>query len=109
MRYLITISYDGSKYYGFQRLNNERSVQKEIERALTKINKSKVEIKGAGRTDRGVHALDQKCHFDLDINISENGIKQALNSLLPRAWMVVSSCMTWKSGTRWRLSWPLCP
>ena len=84
MRYLASVSYDGSDFFGFQRLNNERSVQKEIERALTKINKSIVEIKGAGRTDRGVHALDQKCHFDLDINISENGIKQALNSLLPR-------------------------
>lgn len=83
MRFLASISYDGSNFYGFQRLNEERSVQRELEMALTKINKSKVTVKGAGRTDRGVHALDQKCHFDLDININEEGLKKALNSLLP--------------------------
>ena len=82
MRYLMTISYDGSKYYGFQRLNNENSVQKELERVLTKLNKKEVLVKGAGRTDRGVHALCQKVHFDLDINISSKRLINAVNSLL---------------------------
>ena len=82
MRYLMTVSYDGSKYYGFQRLNNEKSVQKELEDALSKINKSKVEIKGAGRTDRGVHAYGQKVHFDLDIKITPERLVNAVNSLL---------------------------
>ena len=40
MRYLISISYDGSKFYGFQRLNDLPTVQKELEDALTVINKS---------------------------------------------------------------------
>ena len=53
MNYVIEISYDGSKFFGFQRLNEEVSVQKVIEEALTKINKQNVEVKGAGRTDRG--------------------------------------------------------
>lgn len=82
MKYLISMGYDGSKFYGFQRLKNHETVQKRIEDALTIINKSSVEIKGAGRTDRGVHALDQKASFDLDINIDENHLKMALNSLV---------------------------
>ena len=82
MRYLITVSYDGSKYYGFQKLNNNKSVQGELEKALTKINKSQVFVKGSGRTDRGVHALGQRCHFDLDVNIEPNRLINAINSLL---------------------------
>ena len=82
MRYLATISYDGSKFYGFQRLNNEKSIQDEIEKSLSKLNKNFVEIKGSGRTDRGVHARGQKIHFDLDINISPERLINAVNSLL---------------------------
>lgn len=82
MKFLISISYDGSKFYGFQRLNNKETVQKKIEEALSIINKSPVEIKGAGRTDRGVHAIDQKASFTLNVNIDEGGLKDALNSLV---------------------------
>lgn len=82
MNYLITIAYDGSKFYGFQRLNELNSVQKCLEDALTKINKKEVVVKGAGRTDRGVHALGQRVSFKLDIKITEEGIKEALNSLV---------------------------
>ena len=83
MRYLVTISYDGSNFYGFQRLNNKRSVQDEIEKVLKIINKKDVEIKGAGRTDKGVHAYGQRAHFDLDINIPKERLKKALNDSLP--------------------------
>lgn len=82
MRYLISISYDGSKFYGFQRLKNKESVQKKIEEALSIINKKHVEIKGAGRTDKGVHAFDQKASFDLDIKIDCKHLQRALNSLV---------------------------
>ncbi len=82
MRYLVSLSYDGSKFYGFQRLNNHLSVQEEVEKALSKINKSVVVVKGAGRTDRGVHALGQCISFDLNINIDVENLKEALNSLL---------------------------
>ena len=73
MKCLASVSYDGSKFYGFQRLNDDPSVQGELERVLTKINKKGVEVKGAGRTDRGVHALGQGVSFDLDIDITEEG------------------------------------
>lgn len=82
MSYLIKIAYDGSKFYGFQRLNEEVTVQKTLEEALTKINKQNVVIKGAGRTDRGVHANCQCASFSLDINIDCEGLKEALNSLV---------------------------
>ncbi len=82
MYFLISISYDGSKFYGFQRLKKHFTVQQRIEEALTLINKKEVTIKGAGRTDRGVHAYDQKASFKLDINIDENHLKLALNSLV---------------------------
>lgn len=82
MRYLIRISYDGSKYYGFQRLNDKSTVQEDLEKALTKINKSQVVVKGAGRTDRGVHAIDQCVHFDLDVEIPPERLVNAINSLV---------------------------
>lgn len=82
MRYLASISYDGSKFYGFQRLKNKKTVQGELEKVLTHINKTMVLVKGAGRTDRGVHAFDQKVHFDLNIKIDGKHLLTAVNSRL---------------------------
>lgn len=82
MKYLITMSYDGSKFYGFQRLKNKDTIQKKLEDALSIIAKKDIKIKGAGRTDKGVHAFDAKATFDLDINIGESNLKKALNSLI---------------------------
>jgi len=82
MNYLVRIAYDGSKFYGFQRLKDNLTVQKVVEEALRKINKREVEIKGAGRTDRGVHAMDQCISFRLDIDITTDGLKKAMNSLI---------------------------
>lgn len=82
MKYLISIKYDGSKFFGFQRLKNKETVQGKIEEALSVIAKEKIEIKGAGRTDRGVHANDQKATFNLNINIEEDHLKEAINSLV---------------------------
>lgn len=82
MKYLISMSYDGSKFYGFQRLKNKDTIQKRLEDALSIIAKKEIKIKGAGRTDKGVHAYDAKVTFDLDINIKEYNLKRALNSLI---------------------------
>ena len=83
MYYLIKMAYDGSKFYGFQRQKGHKSVQEEIEKALTDINKQQsVYIKGAGRTDRGVHAYMQCASFKLDVKITIQGLKRALNSRL---------------------------
>lgn len=91
MRYLIQIKYDGSKFYGFQRLNNYSTVQKEIEDALKKIFKTNIVIKGAGRTDRGVHAYCQMAHFDSNQEIPSPNIKKALNTLLNK-YIYIQNC-----------------
>jgi tRNA pseudouridine38-40 synthase len=82
MNYVAKVAYDGSKFFGFQRLNDEPSVQKLLEEALSKINKHSVEVKGAGRTDRGVHANGQSISFSLDVDIDIEGLKDGLNSLV---------------------------
>ena len=85
MKYMASIKYDGSKFHGFQRLNNEKTVQKELEKALTIINKKDTLIKGAGRTDRGVHAYNQIIHFKLQFNIPPQRLKNAINSIIDKS------------------------
>ena len=84
MRYLITISYDGTAFSGYQKQPKERTVQSELEKALKEINAGKkVDVHASGRTDAGVHAIAQRVHFDLDINITCEKLSKGLNSLLP--------------------------
>ena len=74
MRYLITFSYDGSNYSGYQKQGNLRTIQNEIEMALKYINNGKnTSITCSGRTDKGVHALCGKAHVDIDVNITNFG------------------------------------
>ncbi len=85
MRYLITFAYDGSGYKGYQKQPKKKTIQGELEKALKTINNdTKVEVHASGRTDAGVHAHNQKAHFDLDINITPNNLQKALNSLTPK-------------------------
>ena len=84
MRYLITISYDGTAFSGYQKQPKERTVQGELEKALKEINGGKkVDVHGSGRTDAGVHALAQRVHFDLETKITCEKLSKGLNSLLP--------------------------
>mgnify|MGYP001049208465 CR=1 FL=1 len=69
MRYLAIVSYDGSAYQGFQKQINGLGIQEVIEKALSAMTQSKISIFGAGRTDKGVHALGQTFHFDSDLNL----------------------------------------
>lgn len=80
MKVLLVISYDGSKFHGFQRQKNVRNVQGYLEESLSNILEEKVIVKGAGRTDAGVHAYCQVVHFDTDKNII--GLKHKLNNHL---------------------------
>lgn len=84
MRYKAKISYDGSLYYGFQRLNELPTIQRELEKAVSIINKKETFVKGASRTDKGVHAYGQVIHFDLDYNIPVERLMMAMNAILPR-------------------------
>ena len=83
-RYKAIISYDGHDFAGFQRQPHARSVQEEIEKTLTRINKGQpVVIHGAGRTDSGVHALGQVLHFDLPEERDEEKLRFALDTQTP--------------------------
>lgn len=79
MRYFAIVEYDGSKFYGFQRQNDKKNVQGEIEKELSRIFVQDIKIKGAGRTDRGVHAKGQCFHFDSEKYIKPPYIKKILN------------------------------
>lgn len=83
-RYKIIFSYDGSNFHGYQIQPKLRTIQGELEKAVSYLNQqTKTSVQSSGRTDGGVHALKQVAHFDLNIEIPEYKIKQGLNTLLP--------------------------
>lgn len=84
MRYFMTVSYDGSDFKGYQKQPRCRTVQGELEKALKKINGDKdVSVSASGRTDAGVHAINQKAHFDLNQEIEPDKLLRSFNSILP--------------------------
>ena len=91
MNIKITFSYDGRQYYGLQKQKDKRTVQGEIEKALSTLFKTKTEINIAGRTDRGVSALKMCANFKTSYNIEPKKICYALNVLLPNDIRVLES------------------
>lgn len=82
--YKFTISYDGTKYSGWQsQCNTENTIQGKLENVLTRMTASKVEVIGAGRTDAGVHALEMtaNAHFVTQMNTAQ--ILEYINNYLP--------------------------
>src|SRR5699024_8636348 len=78
------ISYDGTNYAGFQIQPKLRTVQGELEKALTKIHKGEpIRIHPSGRTDAGVHAIGQVIHFESSLQLQEENWLNALNTFLP--------------------------
>ncbi len=84
MKVLCKVSYDGSFYFGYQKQNNQITIQEVIENVLKKITKKEINIYASGRTDAKVHAYGQMFHFESDLNMSELNWEKALNSLLPK-------------------------
>ena len=92
MRYLITYSYDGTNFFGYQFQEGLRTVEGELLRALKYINnKQDTKVFSSGRTDKGVHAKCQKAHFDLSVSITPYKLKCALNSNLPNDIHVIDA------------------
>ena len=79
INYLIKIEYDGTNFVGWQSQKNGKSIQDCIENALKKFLKKKTKIIGAGRTDKGVHAVSQFAHFKIKKKIDNK--KAFLNSI----------------------------
>jgi tRNA pseudouridine38-40 synthase len=90
MRYKMVVEYDGTDFAGWQRQANGPSVQASIEDALAEMTGTATAIRGAGRTDAGVHAFGQVAHFDSDANIPPLGFQRGLNALLPRSIAILS-------------------
>ena len=82
-RILLTVSYDGTGYVGWQYQNNGPSVQAALEEALEKALGRPVRVTGASRTDAGVHALGQRAHFDVCASIPPEKYPFVLNRYLP--------------------------
>jgi len=91
--YKLVIGYDGTDFNGFQvQPGQVRTVQSELEAALLRLYNKPVQVKGASRTDAGVHARGQAVAFSAPDVVPEQRIPLALNSLLPNDIVVYSAC-----------------
>lgn len=84
MRYFVTLSYDGTRFHGWQIQPNGISVQGELEHGLSLLLRTTVQVTGAGRTDAGVHARMMVAHFDYDGDVDCQQLAYKLNKLLPQ-------------------------
>ena len=83
-RYFLYFRYDGAAYRGWQVQPGERTVQGELQRALSVLLRGDVPVVGAGRTDTGVHARMMVAHFDAAEGLDCRQTVYRLNRLLPR-------------------------
>jgi len=81
--YQLLIEYDGTKFVGWQIQKNGLSVQEKIEKTIKRLIKKKIILVGSGRTDAGVHALEQSANFKTDYIIEDkNSFIKSLNFFL---------------------------
>ena len=90
MRYKIRLSYDGSAFCGWQIQNNARTLQGELEKALSTLLGSTIQVTGAGRTDSDVNAIGYIAHFDVpdEVSVEAAHLCYKLNAMLPREMVV---------------------
>ena len=84
-RYRLDIEYDGTSYAGWQRQTGQHSVQAAIEQAILGFCGEDVSLRGAGRTDSGVHATGQVAHADLAKDWPADTVRDAVNAHLQMA------------------------
>jgi tRNA pseudouridine38-40 synthase len=90
-RFKLVLEYAGTRYSGWQVQKNARTVQGELQQAVESATSRKgFELQGAGRTDAGVHALQQVVHLELDTPFSPERLRLALNDALPHDINVLS-------------------
>ena len=91
MRYVLLVSYDGTEYGGWQIQKNSVTVQQKLSEALETTLGQRVTVTASGRTDSGVHASAQVCHFDAETGIPPEKFADALNFRLPDDISVLQS------------------
>ena len=84
MRYFIELAYKGTNYHGWQYQPGADSVQETLNKALSLLLKTDIDIVGAGRTDTGVHAKQMFAHFDFESEVDVPQLVHKLNSFLPK-------------------------
>ena len=91
MRYKAIIEYEGTNYNGMQKQKNlnTKTIQGEIEKAISKFANSNIEIDYSGRTDSGVHSIGQVIHFDLQKDIDEYKVLHGINFYLVGEQIIV--------------------
>ncbi|MBR7172724.1 MAG: tRNA pseudouridine(38-40) synthase TruA [Clostridia bacterium] len=89
-RFKLVVQYDGTEFSGFQIQPEKRTIQGELERVLAFLVGEKVRIYASGRTDTGVSAFAQVCHFDTEKEIDAKKLEVSLNGLLPDDVAVLS-------------------
>ena len=89
-RYRLDIEYDGGRYAGWQRQAGQASVQGAIEQAIFVFTGEEVTLRGAGRTDAGVHALGQVAHVDLTRDWPPDTVRDAINAHMGMAGETVA-------------------
>lgn len=82
-RIALGIEYDGSKYYGWQRQNEVRSVREKLEKALSQVANEPISVFCAGRTDAGVHGTGQVVHFNTTAVRKDAARTLGVNANLP--------------------------
>lgn len=90
-RILLTLSYDGTAYHGWQIQPNGITVQEILQEALFKVLGKETGATGCSRTDAGVHAREFCCHIDCDDNIPDDAFLRGLNGVLPKD-IAVTAC-----------------
>jgi tRNA pseudouridine38-40 synthase len=88
-RYKLLVEYDGEGFAGWQRQDNGVAVQEVVEEAIRRLSGASVTVFAAGRTDAGVHARGQVCHFDLERDFPPETVRDALNFHMKPAAVVV--------------------
>jgi tRNA pseudouridine38-40 synthase len=86
----LVLEYDGTDFGGWQRQANARSVQGDVEEALAQMTGGPVTLRGAGRTDAGVHARAQVASFTTEVAIPTDGFRRGLNANLPADVAIVA-------------------
>jgi tRNA pseudouridine38-40 synthase len=86
---VLEISYDGTRYSGWQIQENALTVQGVIQSALSEIVKHPVKLLGSGRTDGGVHAIGQVAAFKTSSRMTEAEFKRAINAKIPKDIRIV--------------------
>lgn len=82
--YKLTLSYDGTAYFGWQKTKTGPSIQESLQKAIKRVSQEEVLPEGASRTDRGVHAMGQVASLSLQKEWDPRSLQRALNGVLPQ-------------------------